>query len=222
MAVLDTAAIALSGALIGAGAAILSGALTVAATMRIERTRRQETRRSDEARALREHIAGVFAGVFVINHAIAWISWFASRDPDAVDQSMVASFDAETNRAYPGLQSALTLVAAIDLRTYSELKPLVITLYRLWEKARRAMVCLNSGRDQALRTLRECSDQSLEIEFGFPIAMAQIMAMAASTTTDESRKGALSAGDPDTVLPQAPVSAPDPDNKPRPTAPPAE
>ena len=87
---------ALLGALVGAGVALAGSVLASLVSWRIERARQHAAKAAADVETLRRHTADAFSELFALNHAISWITWFATYAPHAVNQQMKASFDASS------------------------------------------------------------------------------------------------------------------------------
>jgi hypothetical protein len=165
---------------VGAVTALAGGMLTNLVALRNERSRQQAAKDAADVAILRQHTAVAFTEIFALNHAANWIAWFAEHAPRTLNQQMTATFDAETNRAYPSLLGATAMVAALHLDVYEELRRLQGQVFRLWEQAAIAAHRLDIDRDDAIRALRSCLPVAMELEGRLGPELARIMEMAQS------------------------------------------
>jgi len=114
--------------------ALASGVLAGYYALRSERMRHREARKAAHVGSVREHTAAFFAELFAIHFAANWVAWFAEHDPGALDHGMAESYDTETYRAFPKLLGSTAMVAALNTGVYEQLKPLIIEVYKLWER----------------------------------------------------------------------------------------
>lgn len=97
-----TTTAALLGALVGAITGLVSATITNFVALRNEQSRQEEARRASYVQALREHTGTAFAELFVVQHAINWITWFAKNDPRVLNNEKIASYDAEVHGPMAG------------------------------------------------------------------------------------------------------------------------
>lgn len=67
-----------TGAVVGAGVALASSVLTNLVSWRNERTRQQAVKNAANEETARHQTALAFTELFALNHAVSWITWFAS------------------------------------------------------------------------------------------------------------------------------------------------
>jgi len=170
---------ALLGTLVGAIVAFAGGGLTNLVSVRNERARHQAGKDAADMENLRRYTADAFTELFALNHAASWITWFAEHDPRAVNQQMTASFDTETNRAFPKLLGAMAMVAALNLRVYLELRPLQEHVFSLWEQVAFALH-QQTDPDDAIQALRDCLPAAVELDDKLPKDLGRIMEMVRS------------------------------------------
>jgi hypothetical protein len=173
---------ALLGALIGAVTALVSATITNVVALRNERARQDAAKQATYVEALRRDTAVAFTELFAIQHAINWITWFAENDPRAIDNEMIASYNSETHGAYPRLLGAMAAVAALNLRVYQELRPLMQEVYDLEEHIALALRGVNARRDRdaAMLRLRDGLRKAYALERRLPPELARIMEIAQS------------------------------------------
>jgi hypothetical protein len=176
----DGTTAALLGALIGAAAGLGSGILASYVALRNERTRHREAQRAAHVTTVREHTATFFDGLFAIHFAANWVAWFAAYDADALDQEMVDFYDKETYQAFPKLLRATAMVAALNADVYGELKPLMVEVYKLWERVMHGLHRIDTYRESAVIELRECLPDAMALEFKLMPQLAHVMEIAQS------------------------------------------
>jgi hypothetical protein len=175
----DATLAALLGTAIGAGTAFISAVLTNAVTLRNERARQMEARHTTQMQALREHTAVVFAELFAVQHPVEWVAFFAKHDPPAIDRQVINWFDDEVRRAYPRMLGALTMVAALDLGIYDELRPLVDHLVDLEGRVTIALRRIETDRT-AVEAVAAFLPASHELMKTLPRDLARIMEVVGS------------------------------------------
>lgn len=171
---------ALLGALIGAVAAVGSGALTNMATSRNEQAQHREDRHTAYVETLRQHTAVAFTEMFALQFAAHMAAWFAKCDPRAVDQQLVSSYDTESYRAFPKLLGSMAMIAALNLRVYQELRPLILEVYRVSDAVAVALHQLESGREQAIQSLRGLLPRIAKLDGTLQPGLERIMQIAES------------------------------------------
>ena len=169
---------ALAGALIGAVTALASGVLAGYFALRSERMRHREAEKAAHVGSVREHTAAFFAELFAIHFAANWVAWFAEHDPGALDHEMAGFYDTETYRAFPKLLGSTAMVAALNTGVYEELKPLIIEVYKLWERVMHGLHQLDHSPDEAIAELRGCLPDAMKLEFQLIPELARIMELA--------------------------------------------
>lgn len=190
---------ALVGALIGAVTALASGVLAGYFALRSERMRHREAGRAAHVGSVREHTAAFFAELFAIHFAANWVAWFAEYDPGALDHEMAEFYDTETYRAFPKLLGSTAMVAALNTGVYEQLKPLIIEVYKLWERVMHGLHQLDRSPDEAIAELRGCLPDAMKLEFQLIPELARIMELAGppdASGSREERKGSSRAGSP--------------------------
>jgi hypothetical protein len=171
---------ALLGALIGAVAALVTAVLTNLGALRNERIRQEAAKRADYVQALRAQVGVAFTELFVLQHALNWVTWFAKHDPDALDDRMIASYDADTHRALPRILGAMAMVAALNLRVWRELWPVMQRVYDLEGLVAIELRQVSADRNAAIRALQEYLPKAYQLEKDLPPQLARIMEMAES------------------------------------------
>ncbi|MGZ3472602.1 MAG: hypothetical protein ACXVA6_21785 [Isosphaeraceae bacterium] len=190
---------ALVGALIGAVTALASGVLAGYFALRSERMRHREAGKAAHVGSVREHTAAFFAELFAIHFAANWVAWFAEYDPGALDHEMAEFYDTETYRAVPKLLGSTAMVAALNTGVYEQLKPLIIEVYKLWERVMHGLHQLDRSPDEAIAELRGCLPDAMKLEFQLIPELARIMELAGppdASGSREERKGSSRAGSP--------------------------
>ncbi len=166
---------ALLGALVGAIAAIISAALASFVALRNEHARQEEARRVTDIETLREHTALAFAEFFAFQHAINWVTWRAKYDPAAINDQLVSSYNAEIHQCYPRLLGSVTMVAALSLNAYQELRPLMQEIFDLDEEVAVALRNIRADRESALAVLQNCLEKAYVLEKTLPPELARII-----------------------------------------------
>jgi len=179
---------ALVGALIGAVTALASGVLAGYFALRSERMRHREARKAAHVGSVRDHTAAFFAELFAIHFAANWVAWFAEHDPGALDHEMAEFYDTETYRAFPKLLGSTAMVAALNTGVYEQLKPLIIEVYKLWERVMHGLHQLDRSPDEAITELRGCLPDAMKLEFQLIPELARIMELAGPPDTAEHRE----------------------------------
>lgn len=187
---------ALLGALIGAVTALASGVLAGYFALRSERMRHREARKAAHVGSVRDHTAAFFAELFAIHFAANWVAWFAEHDPGALGHEMAESYDAETYRALQKLLGSTAMVAALNTGVYEQLKPLIIEVYRLWERVMHGLHQLDRSRDEAIAELRSCLPDAMTLEFQLIPELARIMELAGPLDTAGRRDEREASGRP--------------------------
>ena len=168
----------LLGALIGGGAAVIGAAVTGTVAYRVERSRQEGAAQLASVAALREQMGLAFAGLFTLQHALNWVTWFAKHDADAVNKKMVRAFDDEIHAAHPQILGAFAVVAALNLTIYEELNPLVQRLYDLEHNVAAALHRLGTDREATIAMLQRYLDAVLDVEEDLPRELARTMKLA--------------------------------------------
>ncbi|WP_211765467.1 hypothetical protein [Kutzneria sp. CA-103260] len=176
---MNQAVVALIGAAIGALTVLAGSVITNTVSLRNERSRRKEARLVASTQAIREHAAVAFAEIFVVQHAINWITWLAKHDPAAVDNTAIKAYDDEVHKSLPKVLGAMTIVASLDLSVYDKLLPVYEYIYRLDDRVAIALRGLTANREQAVRELQDCLTEITQIERRLPRQVADIMTMEA-------------------------------------------
>jgi hypothetical protein len=175
-----TTTAALLGALVGAITGLVSATITNFVALRNERTRQEEARRASYVQALREHTAIAFAELFVVQHAINWITWFAKHDPGVLNDDKIASYDAEVHLAFPKLLGTMATVAGLNLGVYKELRPIMQRLYDLDVRTAAALRHIKADQEAALQSLQDCWAEASQLVTTLPPELARIMQVAQS------------------------------------------
>jgi hypothetical protein len=110
--------------------------------------------------------------LFVLNHAISWITWFAKYAPHAVNQQMKASFDAETHDTFPKVLAAMTMVASVNQDFYSDLRLLQKRVFDLWSDV---ATVLHRGPGPDIAMLAECWPRAEKLDDDLPDKLQQMI-----------------------------------------------
>jgi hypothetical protein len=120
-----------------------------------------------------------FTELFIVQHAINWITWFAKHDPDVL-KDKIASYDAEVHLAFPKLLGTMATVARLNLRVYEELRPIMQGLYDLDARTAVALRQIKADQEAAIRSLRDLWAEARALEMTLPPELARIMQIAQS------------------------------------------
>lgn len=170
---MDATTAAILGTLIGAIAAIVSAGLTSIVASRTERRRQADAKRTADIEALRKAAASAFIEIFVIQHSMEWVTWYAKYSPDSVTEVMRGQYESEIHSAYPRLLGALAMVAALDLRTHEALRTIIDRVYNTEERV--ALALLRADDQQSLIDLLP---EVNKMEREFPPELARVMNIA--------------------------------------------
>ena len=109
------------------------------------------TRRNEFVRELRTRTADAFKHVFVVQHAIEWVTWHAAHDRDTVTAKMKQDYNTEVHSAFPPLLGAVSAVAALDLGAFAKMQPILEELYALDERWAWPCAALSPPKQDALK-----------------------------------------------------------------------
>ena len=121
------------------------------------------SRRNAFVQELRTRTAEAFKHVFLVLHAIEWVTWNASYDPEAITDTTKAEYDSEVHGAFPPLLAAMAAVAGLSTELYERLEPILQTLYSLDERVALAMRGYTDSIDARNAALERLSDMYLEV-----------------------------------------------------------
>jgi hypothetical protein len=93
---------------------------------------------------------------------------------------MIASYDADTHRALPRILGAMAMVAALNLRVWRELWPVMQRVYDLEGLVAIELRQVSADRNAAIRALQEYLPKAYQLEKDLPPQLARIMEMAES------------------------------------------
>lgn len=176
---MNTTVAALLGSLIGGAAALLGTVVTNIVVLKTERGRRQLETETAYIRTLREHSGTAFAQFFIVVHSIEWITWYGDNDPDAINEQSIKSYENEVHSAYALLLGAMAMMASLDLNVYEEMRPALSNLYKLEERAGKALRVFVTHRSPATtQELRDCKTETGKMLDMLPAELNRIMALA--------------------------------------------
>lgn len=173
---MDATTATILGTLIGALAAISSAVLAGLFSVRNERLRLIEAKRSADIAALRKAAGVAFEEIFAVQHAMNWITWYATNSPSEIDDANVREYEEQIHRAYPRLLGALAKVASLDLNLYHELHLICERIYHLEENV--ALAVRDSATTSTGTTFQVLAQQMATVrglERDLPPEMARIM-----------------------------------------------
>jgi hypothetical protein len=175
---MDSTAAAILGTAIGAIAAIVSAILAGFFAFRNERLKLADARRAASIAALRSAAGAAFEEMFVLQHAMNWITWSAKNSPGDLTGDVLRQYDEEVHRALPRLLGALVKVAALSLPTYEELRKACKAMYDLEESIALAIRESRRSNDALFGRVAEKLEAAHDFETTIPRQLARVMTEA--------------------------------------------
>jgi hypothetical protein len=109
------------GAIVGGLASLCGVVATGLITIRLETKRRAANAQDEFTRSLRAQTAEVFRLIFLVEHHIHLVCWFAFHAPNKLTADYIDKYERRVQVEIPKLHSSLAVVAAMDLAVYKRL-----------------------------------------------------------------------------------------------------
>jgi hypothetical protein len=80
---------------------------------------------------LRNAVAELVKKIAIGNHAIGWLTWTASFEPESFNESNLLAYDKKISDLFPEIVSSRIVLAALSGELHNRLSPLVAELYQI-------------------------------------------------------------------------------------------
>lgn len=172
------------------GAVILAGSATATGLL-LSRNERRANRREAYALEVRTRAAAVFELLFVVQHAMEWVTWHAAYQPLRVDHDLSTNYEKEVHNALPAILGALAQMAALNRHLYELITPDAQYVFRLEFRVARALAAAADADEApaaAVRQLGELNGESKALYLSMPMRLAEIMDAAQQARLDREQE----------------------------------
>jgi hypothetical protein len=154
----------LVGALVGALAAIGGSVFTSSRQASLEKDKWQRAKEDEWEKNTRLALAELTKSLAAGVHAIAWCTWAAKFEPEEMQVEHFAIYDKEIRGLFPVIVGARVVLATLDPELHKKMTPLIKKLYKLDAELTHASVLFSKDREQGLKSLEMCYDESNQFD----------------------------------------------------------
>lgn len=163
------------GGIISAITAIGTSMLTTRNQLRLEKAKAELTRQDALLKDLRSSIAEVVRDMLSAYHSMEWVSWYATKGSDLINEDLISQYHKEIHMIIPRMLGSLAVVAAIDKATYEELTILAHRLQQIEDRIAEAFIKYKRTPEESLSALAECHKDAFALHKSLPLSFESIM-----------------------------------------------
>jgi hypothetical protein len=177
-------------------AAVITAALATITALAVSYVERRSTRTAAFRLELRTRVASVFELLFVVQHAMQWVTWHAVERPSEVGQQLHRIYETDVHGALATVLGAMAQVAALNRHVYASVQPDAHYIFGLEVRvARKLAAAVESGAgSDALRDLAALNTEVKALYIAMPVRVAQVMDSADQVTLTDVRSEAKMVG----------------------------
>jgi gas vesicle protein len=163
------------GGTISAITAIVTSQLTTRNQLRLEKEKAEIARHDTLLKELRSSIAEVARDMLSAYHSMEWVSWYATKGSDLINDELISQYHKEIHNIIPRMLGSLAVVASIDRQAYEELTVLAHKLQQIEDRIAEAFIEYKRSPKESLNALARCHEDAFDLHKSLPLEFATIM-----------------------------------------------